>query len=162
MVNRITEHYTTIFSLNPSRLPDAQRHPFHAGFLKENPQFRAPVGFSGLSHICHWHMTGHDGSKISNNILKLADLFGHSSTCDQLLHQFMHHASGHVTRAVDLAFGVIDPVMRDRYRAVFEKSPTLLRRSLRIGSWFRSALICTVFRQNLMSILRTGREGMRG
>ena len=74
-------------------------------------------------------MPGHDESEISNNILKTKDSFGHSSTCDQLLHQFMHHASGHVTRAVDLAFGVVDPTMQDRYRAVFENSPDFVKMS---------------------------------
>lgn len=126
VVHRITEDVRTIFSLEPPRLPDAHRHPFHEDFLRRNPKFGKDQGFSGVSHIGHWHMTGYDNV---GNILKSSDSFGHSSTCDQLLHQFMHHACGHVTRAVDLAFGVFDPEMRERYRKVFENGPQFARMS---------------------------------
>lgn len=126
LCKKITEDIRIIFSLEPPRLPDAHRHPFHKDFLTKNPRFGKDEGFSGVSHIGHWHMTGYD--KISN-ILKTADSFGHSSTCDQLLNQFMHHACGHVTRAVDLAFGIVDSELRDRYRKVFENSPQYARMS---------------------------------
>lgn len=122
-VKRIFSNIETYFSVEPPRLPDAHRHPFHKEFLTANPQFQKDNGgFSGCAHIGHWHMTGYEDSEVSPDAIRTKDSRPASAHAEKLLHQLLKHACGHVTRVVDRWFGVVDPVLRARYKRVYKES----------------------------------------
>lgn len=122
VLRRIKEDLHTYFSVEPPRLPDAHRHPFHDELLEQRPQFAKGRGFSGCAHIGHWHMTGYEEAEVSRDAVKSKDSRPLTSHTEKLLHQLLKNSCGHITRAIDLWFGVVDPEMRDRYKRVFRET----------------------------------------
>lgn len=122
VLQRIKDDIRVYFSVEPPRLPDAHRHPFHDELLEKRPQSVKGCGFSGCAHIGHWHMTGYEEAEVSRDAITTKDSRPSTAHAEKLLRQLLRNSCGHVTRAIDLWFGVVDPEMRDRYKRVFRES----------------------------------------
>lgn len=116
IVQIFKEDIDLCFTINRHSARDECRHPFHTDLLRAHPEFTKEAGgLAGTAHIGCWHEKGH-GNGPRTNLLETADSSPPVAANRKLLRQLVQGTCGHITRAVSMWFGVVEPALRDEYR----------------------------------------------
>lgn len=135
---KIFDDLATYARYEPPPKPDVKRHPLDEDWVKERPEFTAEQG--GYRGVYHWGCHHELGHETITHVIKTIDTRREHRETARLRDELMRGACGLLTRAIYFWFGVLDPDLRAKCRAVVEHTPACVRTTDKECFTMRAAL----------------------